>query len=303
MEISLCFICLKAGGEFERAHDITLMHHDGTLLNPLDILLKLVMNDVNISHIDELASCCDSCSVDLQNLAVIERNLQKLKEEILSKLRTSFKTEELLPVKRNRAKTSRLTDKEAFTENCDSNISIVEVPLSDTDIEASNLSNDLTSRTRIYRNYIHNTLSPMYPNCTLSRIMSESKVRCLSKHCQLEVTFEMSGLEKSKKIKVITKGTRSNHDQDDPNRVLFELTKSEFVDECICEQCCERFESDSTLNEHIKLQHEDQSVYKCPLCTTTSKVQKQFSQLTKSHRKLLLFINGCFEKGESKKRL
>lgn len=281
MEISLCFICLKAGGEFERAHDITLMHHDGTLLNPLDILLKLVINDVNISHIDELASCCDSCSVDLQNLAVIERNLQKLKEEILSKLRTSFKTEELLPAKRNRAKTSGLSDKEAFTENCDSNISIVEVPLSDTDIEASNLSNDLTSRTRIYRNYIHNTLSPMYPNCTLSRIMSESKVRCLSKHCQLEVTFEMSGLEKSKKIKVITKGTRSNHDQDDPNRVLFELTKSEFVDECICEQCCERFESDSTLNEHIKLQHEDQSVYKCPLCTTISKVQKQFSQLTK----------------------
>ena len=78
-----------------------------------------------------------------------------------------------------------------------------------------------------------------------------------------------------------TKGTRSNHDQDDPNRVLFELTKSEFVDECICEQCCERFESDSTLNEHIKLQHGDLSVYKCPLCTTISKVQKQFSQRTK----------------------
>ena len=129
------------------------------------------------------------------------------------------------------------------------NSSILEVDLSDNDIANLKLADDLNAKTKFFRQYVHGTLAPNYPNCTLSRLLSESKVKCLSKHCQLEVSFEIS-VEK-KKFLVITKGTRSDHIQDDPNRVLFELTKSEFIDECICEYCCDRFENEDTLNQHI----------------------------------------------------
>ena len=50
MEVTVCFICLKSGNNFELARNISFLHQDGTLLNPLDILLKLIANDVNLQR-------------------------------------------------------------------------------------------------------------------------------------------------------------------------------------------------------------------------------------------------------------
>ena len=91
------------------------------------------------------------------------------------------------------------------------------------------------------------------------------------------MTFEL--IIEKKKFLVVTEGVRSNHEQDDPNRVLFELTKSEFVDECICEHCCERFENEDSLNQHLREKHPVESIYKCPLCSTISKVNNFFPKL------------------------
>ena len=54
---------------------------------------------------------------------------------------------------------------------------------------------------------------------------------------------------------------------------------SEFVDECICEHCCERFENEDSLNQHLREKHPVESIYKCPLCSTISKVNNFFPKL------------------------
>ena len=120
--MEICFICLKSGENFQLARNISFLHPDGTLLNPLEILLKIIAKDVNFSNVDQTASCCNACTLDLHNLAILERNLQKLKEEILLKLRTSVKTEDVIPTtKRNKVKPIRYNNEseEFVTEECD----------------------------------------------------------------------------------------------------------------------------------------------------------------------------------------
>ena len=140
MEVSLCFICLKVGNHFERTREKTFLHQDGKLLNPLDTLLKLIADDVNVSTLDENARCCEGCSDDLHNLAILERNLHKLKEEILSRLKSSAaKTEpDITPTKRNTVKPSKYVEggDDYFSQEDDSNTSIVEVEISEADIDS-----------------------------------------------------------------------------------------------------------------------------------------------------------------------
>ena len=100
--------------------------------------------------------------------------------------------------------------------------------------------------------------------CFFSRIV-ESKSWCLSKHCALEIKFEMS----DRCLKITTKGQKSIHDYDDENRIRFELTKNEFTEECICEFCCVKFQNDDELNQHHKLLNE--TLYQCPQCGIETK--------------------------------
>ena len=143
MEVGFCFICLKVGNHFERTREKTFLHEDGKLLNPLNTLLKLIADDINVSTVDENAKCCEGCSDDLLNLAILERNLHKLKEEILSKLKsTAVKTEDATPTKLNLVEPSKTLKVEEYVEagddyfaqESDSNTSVVEVEISETDI-------------------------------------------------------------------------------------------------------------------------------------------------------------------------
>ena len=61
-KMEICFICLKSGENFQLARNISFLHPDGTLLNPLEILLKIIAKDVNFSNVDQTASCCKSYS-------------------------------------------------------------------------------------------------------------------------------------------------------------------------------------------------------------------------------------------------
>jgi hypothetical protein len=77
-------------------------------------------------------------------------------------------------------------------------------------------------------------------------------------------------IKDAKTLNVTTRGQRVSHQlTDDPNRTMFELTKTEFQEECICEFCCQKFNSDDSLNQHHKIMNE--TVFKCPKCSVQVK--------------------------------
>ena len=49
-------------------------------------------------------------------------------------------------------------------------------------------------------------------------------------------------------------GEPQHSENEDPERRIFEMTKSDFVDENICEFCCKVFPSVRDFNQHIEHQ-------------------------------------------------
>ena len=274
-EAYICFLC---GGSFSiddlsRIEGIKVVHQDGDLIDPLEALIKL-STEVNIStDAHHRSLCCRSCAKDLQDLAIFEFSLQRTKDRILPKLRI-IKSEIVDPVKRSISVPIRYsedyicendqtfeTDNISEEEEAPAPVSITQIP-----VVESILPHDLATKSKVYKAYIHSDLVSAYPKCTLSKLL-DSKVHCLSKHCELEISFDFSPNEN---VMVVTsKGVVSDHAELDPNRVLFELNKDEFALEGICEFCCQRFETDDLLHEHLETSKENR--HKCPLCDFESK--------------------------------
>ena len=246
----LCELCHRNCDTVLSFGQISEVVKDEISFDPLAILtLTFDFEEKNyIKSLNRNSKACPSCSDDLKLLAVLRKQYTDLKEKILQKLQTNEGQD--LKGRRGKSKTFANEESEESDneENKNSTISIVNVD------EGFKLEE-----------YVKPNLSEVYPKCSLSRLSSDSKVKCLSKKCQLELSFQV----KDKQLVIVSKNEPQHEDKEDPNRVIFELTKAEFQEECICEYCCKRFSKEDDLIQHQKVVSE--TVYKCPLCSIESK--------------------------------
>ena len=145
------------------------------------------------------------------------------------------------------------------------------------------MQTEMEYRTSIFNDHLAKNVIPLYPNCSFSKL-SDSKSKCLSKRCHFQVIYSLSPTTKT--YRVLTQGRRATHEGDDRNRVLFELTKNEFIQENLCEYCCEKFSSDHELQRHHGTAKE--CLYKCPICVQST-TQVEFK--TFQSRNLHFLIN------------
>lgn len=259
-EDDICCICAKKS-EGLTLGKLGIIHQDGTVLYPFETLAKLARDDFVAKNNTE-APCCPECGKDLQKLAILEKDYENLRSVILSRLKCVKADQK--PVifseerKRKRAKPKK-HDAESQEESEESD-NESEIPIKVEEIEILENVPDETFTT-----YAKNR----FPKCTLSRLSSNNKMACLSKSCRLELSYQMLKSETSKKILIMAKGSSCHEENEDPNRIIFELTKSEFLEEFICEFCCQRFDSDEGLSSHHR--QEDETMFKCPLCKSKSK--------------------------------
>ncbi len=254
-----CCVCLGSVKEFLVADELRFLLPEGDkFLDPCD-LLQRICSDEGIHFPKDCQSLyCKPCASDLQTLAAHEYRYRKLKSQIFEKLKHLAKPQQV-EFTRPKTKPNRFVKEDQDTE--DEN----EQP------ELKTLINEVIYDERhaneesvidFLKTYIKNDLSQLYSACTFSKLHN-SQVKCLSKQCSLEVSFQTG----SGKIFVFSKGHCSGKDyssHEDPDRVMFELTKSEYRDEDICEYCCESFQSEELLNQHQVVHTE--ATYICPTC-------------------------------------
>ena len=258
-----CHICSHPNSEMSTAKTLEFVHQDGTKMNPLEILAKIAEEDEIDLSLKDVIFICGPCVNDLQNLTIMQHNFSKLRCSVSSKIKQIANFSQDVKKKRKVKKPSKLTNSESDSEdNQESGRTLLhEVPLGDNAV----LNSDV-AKLNFIKTYIQINLLTGYSKCTLSKLL-DYKIRCLSRHCSLEISFEYA-FERNLLI-VTTRGTVSSHTNDDANRVLFELTKSEFQEESICEFCCDRFDNEDLLNQHLNSLQE--CMYKCPLCSLESR--------------------------------
>lgn len=260
MEVDdICCICNKKSNGLSLGK-LGIVHQDGTLLYPIETLAKLARDDYITKNNTE-APCCPDCAKDLQNLAILERDYQKLKSVILSRLKSLEKDQKPVIIADNRKRKRTKTRKHDGESQDESEESDTEA---DTAIKVEEIEVSENVPDETFKAYAKDR----FPKCSLSRI-SGNKISCLSKSCRLELSYQMLKSETSKKMLIMAKGSSCHEDNEDPNRVIFEMTKSEFLEEFICEFCCQRFESDESLASHHR--QEDETMFKCPLCKSKCK--------------------------------
>ena len=258
-----CFMCFESSPSCSTIHEVATLLEDGSYVKPVDVVSKVFDGTIKIA---KASKCCLVCTMTLNNFAIIEHSFSKAKSEIFAKLsslsRLKVEKEEL-PEKRKKVKPNWFSPNEDEDE-CEDKITTLQIELShDKWVE---VDQSFEARLALFRDCLKSNVEPSNPGCSFSRI-NDAKSNCLSKQCDVEVHFELD--RDAKCVTVTTRGKSANHGVKDPSRVTFELTKGEFTEECICEFCCEKFNSDELLSQHHKIMNE--AVYKCPLCSNESK--------------------------------
>jgi hypothetical protein len=116
-DISNCFMCLKVSEDGADIFELSVEHDDGSVIKPFDVILRIA--NVNIK-VAKNSKCCHDCVSSLNEFVIVERNLQRLRNDILEKLRPltrgpkieAFSSPavaeiEMLPPKRRRDRTRR----------------------------------------------------------------------------------------------------------------------------------------------------------------------------------------------------
>ena len=262
-----CFLCRRHDNlNNERLENISVGYDDGTVEPVFDILHRIVGVDL---FIPQASKCCTDCVFQIHNYSTTQRALEKTKSEIVSKLNPYFNEVKKSTVvgqvgKRKRVKPARLIKDESEAEedvtNDTETLTETLIPISP--LEWNRMQTDMEFRNSIFNDHLAKSIVPLYPNCSFSKL-SDCTSKCLSKRCHFNVTYSIS--LSSKSYQVLTRGRRSTHDGDDRNRFLFELSKNEFIQESLCEFCCEKFIDDHALQRHHATVKE--CLYKCPVCS------------------------------------
>ena len=250
---TICVICSNICENETLVHNLTVEDHEGNILKPLDLLLKYTD-----AQIPKSSLCCVDCELKLKNFAILEKSYFNLKKELLD----GFKTQRTFPKRKG------LTTKVLQDETVEDGATVDILEVSDEKFEKA--SQNFDARLELFNEYLALVKTQHHSKCVFARIV-ECKTWCLSKHCSLEIKFELntSSGQYPSSLKMTTTGQKSLHEYDDGNRIIFELTKNEFAEECYCEFCCKKFQNDEELNQHHKSLNE--TAYKCPNCPLETK--------------------------------
>ena len=167
-----CTICMAKGNFPTSIHNLSIKHEDGTIIQPMEVLLRITNLDLDTS---QTSKCCGNCLESLHRLAILDRTLTKVKEEILSKMKpilsqTKVKEDKIIKScnvnqhKRTTAKSKRYHSQQSDPEDndqseSDKKMNIVEAP----DDMWPSIEQVFELKNKYFRDYFDAHIAPKHP--------------------------------------------------------------------------------------------------------------------------------------------